>query len=147
MRVGILCKARNRYLYCGHPRDRKLLSLIARVRNSGNLFQSNQYVIYFCQGFSCCPHYRGVGNSEVSAIQHLISVVTGSYKRLTKGHDKFGWRHGYEPIKFRRKINHENRAKRRKPVQFQEAIGEARDRRKVLIFFNLEKPINAEMKT
>ena len=28
-------------LYCGHPRDRDLVSLIARVRNSGNLFQSN----------------------------------------------------------------------------------------------------------
>ena len=28
-------------LYCGHPRDRELVSLIARVRNSGNLFQSN----------------------------------------------------------------------------------------------------------
>ena len=25
----------------GHPRDRELVSFIARVRNSGNLFQSN----------------------------------------------------------------------------------------------------------
>ena len=28
-------------LYCGHPRGGELVSLIARVRNSGNLFQSN----------------------------------------------------------------------------------------------------------
>ena len=28
-------------LYCGHPRDRELVSLIARVRSSRNLFQSN----------------------------------------------------------------------------------------------------------
>ena len=27
-------------LYCGHPRDRELVSLIARVRKSGNLFIS-----------------------------------------------------------------------------------------------------------
>ena len=29
------------FLYCGHPWDRELVSLIARVRDSGNLFQSN----------------------------------------------------------------------------------------------------------
>ena len=28
-------------LYCGHPRDRELVSLTVTVRNSGNLFQSN----------------------------------------------------------------------------------------------------------
>ena len=28
-------------LYCGHPRNRELVYLIARVRNSRNLFQSN----------------------------------------------------------------------------------------------------------
>ena len=28
-------------LYWGHPRDRKLVSLIARVRNGGNSLQSN----------------------------------------------------------------------------------------------------------
>ena len=28
-------------LYCGHLLDRELVSLIARVRNSGNLVQSN----------------------------------------------------------------------------------------------------------
>ena len=28
-------------LTCGHPQDHELVSLIARVRNTGNLFQSN----------------------------------------------------------------------------------------------------------
>ena len=28
-------------LYCRHPQDRKLVSLIARVHNSGNLVQSH----------------------------------------------------------------------------------------------------------
>ena len=33
-------------LYCGHPWDRELVSLIARVRNSGNLFQSNVCTLF-----------------------------------------------------------------------------------------------------
>ena len=48
-------------LYCGHPRDRELVSSIAGV------YFSQTYVLYFCRGFSCCPYYRGVRNSEVSA--------------------------------------------------------------------------------
>ena len=55
--------------YCGHPRDHKLVSLKARVRNSGNLFQSN--VCNVCLGFSCCTYYRGVRDSNVSARQEL----------------------------------------------------------------------------
>ena len=35
--------------YCVHPRDGELVSLIARVRNGGNLFQSTS-VIYFLPG-------------------------------------------------------------------------------------------------
>ena len=58
------------FLYCRHPRDRELVSLIARVCNSGNLFQSKS-VIYFCRGFSCCPYYRGVRRSDVSARREL----------------------------------------------------------------------------
>ena len=34
-------------LYSGHCRDLKLVSLLARVRNSGSLFQSNVYILQF----------------------------------------------------------------------------------------------------
>ena len=54
-------------LYCGHPQDHDLASLIARVRNNRlTLFQPNS-VIYFCWRFSCCPYHQGVHNSEVFA--------------------------------------------------------------------------------
>ena len=39
-------------LYCGHPRDRELVSLIARVRNSVNLFQSNVCNLFLPPGDS-----------------------------------------------------------------------------------------------
>ena len=60
--------------------------LTARVRNSGNIFQS----MYFWRGFSCCPYQRGVHNSEVSAMRELTvfkfisstSNVTGHKKRF-----------------------------------------------------------------
>ena len=32
-------------------------------------------VIYFCRGFSCCPYYRGVRNSEMSATRELTVIV------------------------------------------------------------------------
>ena len=44
------------------------MSSSARVRNSGSLFQS---VIWFFLGFNCCPFYRGVRYSEVSARREL----------------------------------------------------------------------------
>ena len=34
-------------LYCGHPRDNELVSLIARVRDRGNLFHSIVCNSYF----------------------------------------------------------------------------------------------------
>ena len=62
-------------LYCGPPRVRELVLLMARVRNSGIYF-SQTFVIFLCRGFSCCPYYRGVCNSEVSARREL--TVFGS---------------------------------------------------------------------
>ena len=35
---------------------------------------SQTSVIYFCRGFSCCPYYRGVRNSEVSARRELAEL-------------------------------------------------------------------------
>ena len=46
----------------------------ARIRNSGNLFQSTS-VIYINRGFSCCPYYLGVRDSEVSARRELTRFV------------------------------------------------------------------------
>ena len=40
--------------------SRHCMSSVARVRNSGSLFQSIMSVIYFCPEFICCPYYRGV---------------------------------------------------------------------------------------
>ena len=53
-------------LYCGHCRDLQLVSSLARVRNSRSLFQSN-----VCLAFSCCPYYRSVRYSGVSARREL----------------------------------------------------------------------------
>ena len=63
-------------LYCRHPRDHELVALIARVVIAGIYF-SQTSVIYFCRGFSCCPYYRGVRNSEVSArrVFYLFRIV------------------------------------------------------------------------
>ena len=57
-------------LYSGHCRDLKLVSSVARVRNSGSLFQSN-VCNFFCPEFICCPYYRGVRYSGVSARREL----------------------------------------------------------------------------
>ena len=43
----------------GHCRDLKLFSLLARVRLSGSVFQSNVCNLYYL-GFSCCSYYSGV---------------------------------------------------------------------------------------
>ena len=58
------------FLYSGHCRDLKLVSSVARVRNSGSLFQSN-VCNFFCPEFICCPYYRGVRYSGVSARREL----------------------------------------------------------------------------
>ena len=58
-------------LYSGHRRDLKLVSSLARVRNSGNLFQSNVCNLFFPGIYSCCPFYWGVRYSEVSARREL----------------------------------------------------------------------------
>ena len=61
------------------------MSLIAGV------YFSQTSVIYFCQGFGCCPYYRGVHNSEVSARRELTVIIISSdalplsYRRLETG--------------------------------------------------------------
>ena len=57
-------------LYSGHFRVLKLVSSVARVRNSRSLFQSN-VCNFFCPEFICCPYYRGVRYSGVSARREL----------------------------------------------------------------------------
>ena len=57
-------------LYSRHSRDLELMSSLARVLNSGSLFQSNVCNIFFL-GFSCCPCYRGVCYSGVSTRREL----------------------------------------------------------------------------
>ena len=57
-------------LYCGHPLAHKLLSSIAGI------YFSQTSVIYFCRGFSCCPYYQGVRNSEVSARRELTAILS-----------------------------------------------------------------------
>ena len=45
--------------------------ILARVRDSENLFQSNVCDLFFAGDFNCCPYYRGVRNSEVFAWREL----------------------------------------------------------------------------
>ena len=40
------------------------------------IYLSQTSVIYFCWGFSCCPYYRGVRNSEVSAKRELTVHIS-----------------------------------------------------------------------
>ena len=63
-------------LYSGHYRDLKLVSSLARARNSGSKFQSN-----VCLGFSCCPFYRSVRCRELSARRELTAVYGRYIKR------------------------------------------------------------------
>ena len=57
-------------LYSGHCRDLKLVSSVARVRNRGSLFPSNVCNLFLPE-FICCPYYRGVRYSGVSARREL----------------------------------------------------------------------------
>ena len=59
-----------------------LISVIARVRNTGSLFQSFLYV--FRRGAGSCPHSRGVCNSEVSARRELTVYVREIQATLLK---------------------------------------------------------------
>ena len=70
-------------LYSGHCRDLKLVSSVARVRNSGSLFQSNVCNlflpgIYLLSVLSGCPLQRGVRKARVDctwvcfAFKHLL---------------------------------------------------------------------------
>ena len=52
-------------LYSGHRRDLKLVFSVARV------YLSQMSVIYFYPEFICCPYYRGVRYSGVSARREL----------------------------------------------------------------------------
>ena len=71
-------------LYSGHCRDLKLVSSLARVRNSESLFQSI-LCNFFYRGFSCCPYYRGVHNSGVSARRKLTVTADGVVWNCTMG--------------------------------------------------------------
>ena len=51
------------------PPDRELVSVIAGI------YFSQTPVIYFCLGFSCCPYYRGVRNSDASARGELTVTI------------------------------------------------------------------------
>ena len=52
-------------LYCGPPRVRELVLLMARVRNSGIYF-SQTSAIFLCR--CCCPFYWGVRKARVDCI-------------------------------------------------------------------------------
>ena len=73
------------------PPPTKLVSPLARVRNSRDLLQSNvqMCVIYFCLGLSFCPYYRGVCYSEVSTRRQL-SVPWNPVNTVTDGSKKLG---------------------------------------------------------
>ena len=61
--------------YCGHPRDRELVSLIQREFVIAGIYFSQSSVLYFCRVFSCCPYNQGVRNSEVSARRELTVFI------------------------------------------------------------------------
>ena len=58
------------------------ISVIARVRNSGSLFQSFLYMFLWGAGF--CPHSRGVCNSEVSTRRESTVYVREIQATLLK---------------------------------------------------------------
>ena len=47
------------------------VSVLDRESVIAGIYFSQTSVIYFCWGLSCCPYYRGVCNSEVSARREL----------------------------------------------------------------------------
>ena len=52
------------------------------------IYFSQTSVLYFCWGFSCCPYYRGVRNSEVSARQELtVNANKDPFSNQGEGHD------------------------------------------------------------
>ena len=61
--------------YSGHCRDPKLVSSLARVRNSESLFQSI-LCNFFYRGFCRCPYYRGVRKAKVDYI--TLATESGS---------------------------------------------------------------------
>ena len=42
---------------------------------TAGIYYSQAFIIYFCRGFSCCPYYRGVRYSKVSARRELPVYV------------------------------------------------------------------------
>ena len=65
-------------LYSGHCWDLKLVSSVARVRNSGSFFQSNVCNLFLPE-FICCPYFWGVRYSGVSARRELTVVIFSSH--------------------------------------------------------------------
>ena len=59
------------------------MSLIARVRRIAGIYFSRTSVPYFCRGFSCCPYYRGVRNSEMSARRELTVCGENDHNLFT----------------------------------------------------------------
>ena len=72
-------------LYSGHciRRGLEFVSSLARVRNSGSLFQWNVCNFLFCRGFSYCPFYRAVSYSGVSASRELTVQVQPPNQSIT----------------------------------------------------------------
>ena len=66
-------------LYCTHPRDRELVSFIARVRNNG--YFSQKSVFDYCQGFSSGLYHQGDHNSKVSTRRELTVRGYVSFSR------------------------------------------------------------------
>ena len=69
-------------LYSGHCWDLKLVSSVARVRNSGSLFQSNVCNlflprIYLLSVLSGCPLLRGVRKAGVDCSDFFLSWLHG----------------------------------------------------------------------
>ena len=61
------------------------MSLIVRV----GIYFSQTSVIYFCRGFSCCPYYRGVRDSEVSSRRDLTLLGRRSVIGIPDGCESF----------------------------------------------------------
>ena len=71
-------------LYSGQCRDLELVSSLEGVPNSETFF-SQTFVICFYRGFSCCPYYRRVHNSGVSARRKLTVTADGVVWNCTMG--------------------------------------------------------------
>ena len=72
-RIGMSGPEKGDTIASGHCRDLESVSL-ARVCNSGTYF-SQTSVVCFRRGFSCCPLYRSVRYSEVSARGELTVFI------------------------------------------------------------------------